>query len=371
MSKESNSSRLGTTFDRNGLSVLAECALAGTAASELSRLGCVEVLLQLALCDGLHTGCEKRKYAHVENEEGDDHQEGETTHAVECDPQRLGGASLKRRRTSYKARPDASKENRKSPKKGKHTGEPLVEQAGSESLLPSPVPVAYASKGSKIEKSMLPFKKRPITQHPERTGVCRKTWSAARPNPTRSSDRIQQLALKRRAPPAQDSKPKRGAPSKLNDEADDEAESDEQCAFVASAGDGGDDDRNNARYAGHKEDGDYTPRSPASRTDRKRRRSSPRASTTRKRTKFDENWDAKYARLVAYAEQYGNALVTQKWVEPDGLCLGKWASNQRARQAEGKLTPDRYERLGRIGFWDVTYAGRNRTSSARDQEATR
>lgn len=220
---------MNNKFDPNGLYALAEC---------------VEGLLQLALCDGQQAAM--KKYARVENDEGDDHQEGETSLA-----------------TVNRAR----------------------------------------------------------------------QWIG---------------------------------------EADEEAESDERCALVASSGDE-QDKNNNARHGDLEEDEDYTPRSPPS--SKRRRAASSRASTNRKRTKFDQNWDAKYARLVTYVEQYGNALVTQKWVEPDGLRLGKWASNQRGRRAQGKLRPDRYERLDWIGFWDATYIARrkrwNTVPPPPDQEATR
>jgi hypothetical protein len=72
-----------------------------------------------------------------------------------------------------------------------------------------------------------------------------------------------------------------------------------------------------------------------------------------KKTKFDVNWDKRYALLVDYFHQYGNALIPQKW-KPNPT-LGKWASNQRYLLAKQRLPQSRYARLELLGFWDTKF----------------
>lgn len=73
-----------------------------------------------------------------------------------------------------------------------------------------------------------------------------------------------------------------------------------------------------------------------------------------KRTKFDDNWDKRFAQLVTYFNEFGNALIPQKWRE--NPTLGKWASNQRYLLAKQRLAPSRYARLDQLGFWDTKFS---------------
>lgn len=80
-----------------------------------------------------------------------------------------------------------------------------------------------------------------------------------------------------------------------------------------------------------------------------------------KRTKFDDNWDKRFVQLVTYFNEYGNALIPQKWKE--NPTLGKWASNQRYLLAKQRLDPSRYARLDQLGFWDTKFSSTSRAKA--------
>jgi hypothetical protein len=80
-----------------------------------------------------------------------------------------------------------------------------------------------------------------------------------------------------------------------------------------------------------------------------------------KRTKFDDNWDKRFAQLVTYFNEFGNALIPQKWRE--NPTLGKWASNQRYLLAKQRLAPSRYARLDQLGFWDTKFSSTSRAKT--------
>ena len=67
---------------------------------------------------------------------------------------------------------------------------------------------------------------------------------------------------------------------------------------------------------------------------------------------WDARWNERYGQLVAYRQQHGNCLVPAKLaLNP---ALGKWVTNQRLFNREGKLSQDRKARLDALGFaWDV------------------
>lgn len=80
-----------------------------------------------------------------------------------------------------------------------------------------------------------------------------------------------------------------------------------------------------------------------------------------KRTKFDDNWDKRFAQLVTYFNEFGNALIPQKWRE--NPTLGKWASNQRYLLAKQRLASSRYARLDQLGFWDTKFSPTSRAKT--------
>ncbi|MGW0327774.1 Helicase associated domain protein [Nocardia sp. NPDC003183] len=61
-------------------------------------------------------------------------------------------------------------------------------------------------------------------------------------------------------------------------------------------------------------------------------------------------WEEGFARLVAYVEEHGHAMVPQSWVI-DGYRLGTWVTIQRTNHAEGRGLPDREERLQALPGW--------------------
>jgi superfamily II DNA or RNA helicase len=67
---------------------------------------------------------------------------------------------------------------------------------------------------------------------------------------------------------------------------------------------------------------------------------------------WDALWNERYRQLVAYRQQHGDCLVPAKFaLNP---ALGKWVSNQRLLNREGKLSQDRKAQLDALGFaWDV------------------
>ncbi|WP_431951359.1 helicase associated domain-containing protein [Nocardia lijiangensis] len=71
---------------------------------------------------------------------------------------------------------------------------------------------------------------------------------------------------------------------------------------------------------------------------------------------LDEKWEQGFARLLAYVEQHGHALIPQKHIDQTCFNLGTWVSTQRMRHAKGILTADRTARLAAVAgwSWDLT-----------------
>jgi superfamily II DNA or RNA helicase len=69
-------------------------------------------------------------------------------------------------------------------------------------------------------------------------------------------------------------------------------------------------------------------------------------------------WDERYGQLIAYKTHHGTCNVPQRWKLVQGL--GAWCNRQRSDCAKGDLSPDRVERLDRLGFewepFDVAWA---------------
>ncbi len=73
---------------------------------------------------------------------------------------------------------------------------------------------------------------------------------------------------------------------------------------------------------------------------------------------FEVAWDEIFATLTAYKQSYGDCNVPQGWI--DNPKLGKWCSHQRGLYGRNKLSPDRIERLEKLGFvwteWEEMFA---------------
>ena len=64
-----------------------------------------------------------------------------------------------------------------------------------------------------------------------------------------------------------------------------------------------------------------------------------------------EQWETMFAALLAYKEAHGSFNVPLKWsVSPGAPRLGSWVISQRVAFWEGRLDPQRAERLAAIGF---------------------
>ncbi|CAB9515209.1 helicase [Seminavis robusta] len=62
-------------------------------------------------------------------------------------------------------------------------------------------------------------------------------------------------------------------------------------------------------------------------------------------------WNSQYAKVVRFKEEYGHTCVPYRYPEDEGL--GIWVHNQRIRNKNGTLRPDRKEKLDKVGFtWD-------------------
>ncbi|MBD0743616.1 DEAD/DEAH box helicase [Streptomyces sp. CBMA152] len=65
-------------------------------------------------------------------------------------------------------------------------------------------------------------------------------------------------------------------------------------------------------------------------------------------------WQRNLDALAAYAEEHGTTLVPQRYVTPEGLRLGAWLSQMRAKRAAGKLPAQRIADLEDAGVvWRV------------------
>ena len=62
----------------------------------------------------------------------------------------------------------------------------------------------------------------------------------------------------------------------------------------------------------------------------------------------DLRWEEGFAALLQYQAAFGNVLVPQAYVTPDGYRLGLWVRLQRDR---GRLSLERRHRLDEIGLF--------------------
>ncbi|KAJ1450291.1 helicase associated domain-containing protein, partial [Pelagophyceae sp. CCMP2097] len=62
------------------------------------------------------------------------------------------------------------------------------------------------------------------------------------------------------------------------------------------------------------------------------------------------DWNAHFDQLAAYRAAEGHSVVPTKFVTADGNKLGSWVSMQQLARKEGKLSPERIERLEAVGF---------------------
>ncbi|MCU1701342.1 MAG: putative helicase [Mycobacterium sp.] len=65
----------------------------------------------------------------------------------------------------------------------------------------------------------------------------------------------------------------------------------------------------------------------------------------------EERWEKGFRHLEDYVTANGNSRVPQDFKSDDDFQLGAWVNFQRIRHKGGKLEPDRFERLRRIGGW--------------------
>lgn len=67
-------------------------------------------------------------------------------------------------------------------------------------------------------------------------------------------------------------------------------------------------------------------------------------------TKFDINWNQKYLQLKDYKRRFRTCDVPQEWAEDKSL--GRWVIRQRVYKK--RLTPERIEKLDKLGFtWKI------------------
>jgi hypothetical protein len=63
---------------------------------------------------------------------------------------------------------------------------------------------------------------------------------------------------------------------------------------------------------------------------------------------FAEQWERRFAQLLAFRERHGHCRVPAKWRED--TAFGHWVYNQRLFKRTGKLSAERIRRLEEIGF---------------------
>jgi hypothetical protein len=67
--------------------------------------------------------------------------------------------------------------------------------------------------------------------------------------------------------------------------------------------------------------------------------------------KYDEAWEAGYARLQGFVEREGHSRVPQSHRDDDGFRLGTWVAAQRRTRTNGQLSEDRALRLEALPRW--------------------
>ena len=63
---------------------------------------------------------------------------------------------------------------------------------------------------------------------------------------------------------------------------------------------------------------------------------------------FESAWEKMFGMLIDYKKRFGNCNVPQGWSEDPKL--GRWVSTQRKLYKNGKLSPERIQRLKSVGF---------------------
>ena len=65
----------------------------------------------------------------------------------------------------------------------------------------------------------------------------------------------------------------------------------------------------------------------------------------------EAEWEAAFARLVAYVEERGDARVPSSYKAADGAALGNWVDWQRAVYKKGTMSEARAARLEAVAGW--------------------
>jgi hypothetical protein len=69
---------------------------------------------------------------------------------------------------------------------------------------------------------------------------------------------------------------------------------------------------------------------------------------------LEEQFEKGFQETLLYKESTGNPNAPNIYETDEGFRLGAWQGNQRGNYKKGKLSPDRIERLDKIGFiWDI------------------
>lgn len=76
--------------------------------------------------------------------------------------------------------------------------------------------------------------------------------------------------------------------------------------------------------------------------------SATRSEKPRSGPSRQELWENFFAQLTAYQRDHGNCAVPSRW--PENRALAHWVANQRSQRRRGVLSPDRMDRLTRLGF---------------------
>ena len=66
------------------------------------------------------------------------------------------------------------------------------------------------------------------------------------------------------------------------------------------------------------------------------------------RTRSEVLWENGYSHAETYFEKYGDLQVPYSYISSDGFKLGDWISNQREKYVEGRINPERIERLNQL-----------------------